>query len=402
MPKIKNSKLIETVLETLIKKIGRRTSEAFAVVTIDSVIKGLYKKYSFLKYINIKDTSYSEGLKAISINLKIDTINSNTFQLALKDIIETTIGKINEKADYFFIKEFQEEFSSILNFDLDDLDINLNLIQFQYIVDRKHEHEVIKNSEIIENILIALIVIINQKLSETLAIKTMASTVKKLKENYELFNHIEISETRDSKGYYSINALSSINNIDYIQISQAIEKLIEEVGIILECENDELFIKNLKEELGNKHLNAMKKIGINLDHVQNRLFKCGHEILIKKVISVLVDMIGRETSKSFAVSALDKIIKNLNQKYEILNYIKIDETNYDKGSEAFYIEPEINSVESFKIGKAIREIIKTIYNSLGTKTYNFIEEFKTNLGERYLAEIEKIGVNLHFLELKLA
>ena len=92
---------------------------------------------------------------------------------------------------------------------------------------------------------------------------------------------------------------------------------------------------------------------------------------------------------------------NLQEKYEILKYIKIDENNYDKGPEAFYIEPEINSVESFKIGKAIREIIKTIYNSLGAKTYNFIDEFKNKLGERYLSEIEKLGVNLHFLELKL-
>jgi hypothetical protein len=401
MTNIKNSKLIETILETLIKKIGRRTSEAFAVVTIATVIKSLVNKYVFLKYINIKDTSYSEGIRAITIHPKIDTINPNVFQNALKEIIEKTVSQLNKKADYFFIKEFHEAFADILNFDLNDLNLNLNLMQFQYIVDRKHDHEAIKNSEVIENILIALTILINKKLSETLAIRTMVSTVNKLKEKYSLFNHVEISETSDSKGYYSINTLPGIDDIDYIQISQAIEAIIEEIGILIECENDEQFIINLKDELGERHLSAMKKMGINLDHIQNRLFKCGHELLIKRVISVLIEMIGRETSVGFAVSALDKIINNLQEKYEILKYIKIDENNYDKGPEAFYIEPEINSVESFKIGKAIREIIKTIYNSLGAKTYNFIDEFKNKLGERYLSEIEKLGVNLHFLELKL-
>jgi len=400
MPKLRNTKLIESVLQTLIKKIGRRTSEAFAVVTLDTVLKNLISKYNFLKYITIKDTSYSEGIKAININNKIDTINSNEFEKAVRDIVEMTVGQLNKKADYFFIKEFQEAFSDILDFDLNELNLDLNLMQFQYIVDRKHEHEVIKNSEVIENIITTLTIICNRKLSEALAIKTMVSTVKKLEDKYDLFKYIEITDTRDSKGYYTIKALPIINDYDLITIANAIETLIEEIGIILECENDEFFIEIFKSELGEKYLSEIKKMGINLNHIQNRLFKCGHEILVKRVLNVLIDMIGRETSVGFAVITLNSIIKNLKEKYDVLNYIKIDESNFNKGSEAFFVESTINSVESFKIGKAIREIIKTIYNSIGAKTYNFIEEFKTRLGEKYLLEIEKIGVNLHFLELK--
>lgn len=400
MSKLKNSKLIESVLQTLIKKIGRRTSEPFAVVTLDTVLRGLVSKYNFLKYITIKDTSYSEGIKAINISSKIDTINPIEFQRAIKDIIEMTVGQLNKKADYFFIKEFHEAFADILDFDLIDLNLDLNLMQFQYIVDRKHDHEVIKNSEVIENVLTALTIICNQKLSESVAIETMVSTINRLEGKYELFKNIIISDTSDSKGYYTINALPALNDYDLITIAESIEAVIEEIGKILECENDENFIESFKNEMGDKYLNALKKMGINLNHIQNRLFKCGHEILVKRVINVLIDMIGRETSVGFAVTTLNSIIKNLQEKYDVLKYIRVDESNYNKGSEAFFVESDINSVESFKIGKAIREVIKTIYNSLGTKTYNFIDEFKTKLGEKYLLEIEKIGVNLHFLELK--
>ena len=80
--------------------------------------------------------------------------------------------------------------------------------------------------------------------------------------------------------------------------------------------------------------------------------------------------------------------------------IKIDKSQYTEGADAISIMPEVNSVESYKLGKAIREIIKMTHKHLGDKSYNFIEEFKNKLGDKYLSEIEKIGVNLHFLELK--
>jgi hypothetical protein len=37
---------------------------------------------------------------------------------------------------------------------------------------------------------------------------------------------------------------------------------------------------------------------------------------------------------------------------------------------------------------------------LGERGDGFIEEFKNKLGNEYLSEIEKMGVNLYFLELK--
>ena len=61
---------------------------------------------------------------------------------------------------------------------------------------------------------------------------------------------------------------------------------------------------------------------------------------------------------------------------------------------------EINSVESYKLGTAFREIIKVIHDILGDET--FIPEFKKKMGDKNLLEIEKMGVNLHFLELRFA
>ena len=46
-----NSEVVEHTLQALISKIGRRTSEGFAVITIDKILKELESKYDVLKHI---------------------------------------------------------------------------------------------------------------------------------------------------------------------------------------------------------------------------------------------------------------------------------------------------------------------------------------------------------------
>lgn len=65
--------------------------------------------------------------------------------------------------------------------------------------------------------------------------------------------------------------------------------------------------------------------------------------------------------------------------------------------------PEISNVEPYEFAKAIRDVIKIAETHLDDKTNtSFIEDFKKQLGGEYLLQIEKIGVNLHFLEFKFA
>ena len=49
----------------------------------------------------------------------------------------------------------------------------------------------------------------------------------------------------------------------------------------------------------------------------------------------------------------------------------------------------------------MREVIRKIFTEYEKKNIEFITEFKQHLGDEYLKEIESLGVNLHFLQLKL-
>ena len=72
MVNLKNSEIIEHMLQILINKIGRRTSESYAVVTIDAILKELETEFSFLKYIKIKNMLYYDRIDAVSIMSDID------------------------------------------------------------------------------------------------------------------------------------------------------------------------------------------------------------------------------------------------------------------------------------------------------------------------------------------
>jgi len=93
-------------------------------------------------------------------------------------------------------------------------------------------------------------------------------------------------------------------------------------------------------------------------------------------------------------------IKKLEGTYDALKHIKIDKSRCTEGVNAISIMPEVNNVEPYELAKALRDVIKMTGTHLGGKTTSFIEDFKKQFGEEYIQEIEKIGVNLHFLELK--
>jgi hypothetical protein len=108
----------------------------------------------------------------------------------------------------------------------------------------------------------------------------------------------------------------------------------------------------------------------------------------------------KEKSKENIKLKMNEVISSLKQNYEFLDNIKIKEISLENNDNIFEINPEINNVPAYKYAKALREIIIETSNYFSKDKSIFIDEFKQSIGDEYLYEIEKIGVNLHFLEMK--
>ena len=399
MPNLTNSEVIECILRALASKIGRRTSETFAIATIDKILKELKPKYDFLKCVRIQDTTYSEGMGAVSIIPEIDSVKSDVFYKALNDIIKSVVKYLEGKTDLFFIKEFQEALDYNVDLKMKQEGIDLNLMEFEYTLDRKQALKT-DNSEVIENVIRVLTCLLNRVFPEKQAIESMINIVKKLEGEYDFLKYIEITDNEDSKGSIVIKVWPDIDTVFSTKVAEAIEKLIWEVSVSVEWDAEESFIECFKNDLGEEQLSKIEKMSVNLDHIQTALLQKNRE-LVKKSLDALVAVVGSMTSEGFAIVAVDKAIKKLEGMHDVLRYIKIDESRYTEGAVAIDVIHEINNVESYKLAKTLREVIKMTGRSLSDKsTASFIEEFKSQLGKEYLYEIEKIGINLHLLELK--
>ncbi|MEA3458539.1 MAG: hypothetical protein U9R21_07675 [Candidatus Thermoplasmatota archaeon] len=401
MSNLKNSQAVRCVLQTLINKIGRRTSKGFATVTLDEIIKEFMPRYDFLKYIKIEKMFYSGGIDAVSVSSDIDLVDPAEFYNAIEDIMETTVKNIKKKADFFFIREVEEELNDVYGLNLKERNIDLSRMQLQFIVDKRQEFQM-KNSEMVEIVIGALNNVIDKKFPETQKTKKIVESIRELEKKYDFLSYVEISNEPTSGGFHRIRVLSSINKVSPLIVSEAIQKHIHDVGNSLNWTGGKSFIESLEEELGEKRLAEIKKIGINLKHINFILMQREHKILVEKALEALAYVIGKDTSNISAVAVIDAAIEKLEERHDVLKYIKIDKSRYEEGADAISVMPEINNVESYRLGKAIRQVIKVTGSKLGSRTATFIEDFKNQLGAEYLFEIGKIGVNLHFLELKFA
>ena len=125
--------------------------------------------------------------------------------------------------------------------------------------------------------------------------------------------------------------------------------------------------------------------------------------LIQQVIKTLLGITRRRASESISILLINTILKTLTGRYSFLNNVKI-KTEVEYGeitADSISVDSDINSVDSSTMGKVIETIIRVISMDLKEKAgLFFIKEFKNQLGENYVSEIRKCGVDLDLLQLE--
>jgi len=117
------------------------------------------------------------------------------------------------------------------------------------------------------------------------------------------------------------------------------------------------------------------------------------------ILRTLYLVASRRTSQTFAATVIGAIIKTLEQNYEFLKYINIENPEYTNSEIIINISNEIETVEPSKIGIAVEAIIRIVYMDLVGKTgLFFMKELKEQAGEQVITELRNYGVNLALLQ----
>jgi hypothetical protein len=117
------------------------------------------------------------------------------------------------------------------------------------------------------------------------------------------------------------------------------------------------------------------------------------------ILRTLYMVASRRTSQTFAATVIGAIIKTLEQNYDFLRYINIEDPEYTNSEIVINISNEIDTVEPTRIGTAVEAIIRIVYMDLVGKTgLFFMKELKEQAGEQIITELRNYGVDLALLQ----
>ena len=310
---------------------------------------------------------------------------------------------MKKSADYFFIREFQEAVDDIDHLRINTEDLNLGVMQLEYIIDRK-QSQLMKKNELIFSVVKALIFSLNQYYQDRKVIDIIKESINYLKEVYVFLDYIRISGKTDGEGFYLIDVGGEINNTLSFILAEGIQKLLELTINKTDLENKDSIIDGFKLKLGDRNLYEIENLGVKLDKIRIEKSKYEEEDIIKKSLESLIKVIGMRTSDKFAVSVVSHILESLKKSNEKspLSMISIDNSANSSSLPncSISVSPNIKYAKTKEIARGIQEIVKMAGTHLGNKTISFVDDFKSQLGNNYVTAMEDLGVNFQLLEFK--
>jgi len=404
MPSLENSEVVEKLIQILIKVVGRRTNKDFATNSLEGIINRLKQKYDFIKYVEIENASYSEGKKDAFVRSEINNIDTNLVGNAIDEIFNEMIKAMGKNVGFYYIKEIQDDLERELGGFFNEYDVNLNIKQQEHLLEimetRVIKIQEVKNSEIFEIVLSGFVRLLNKKISESFTKDLVMDCIKKLEVQYDFFKYFNIEEIRDPRSPYQVVIDPEIDNILITGRAEVLEKLINEIGRAADLDTRRFIGEKFEMLIDNRDLSKIKRIGVKLNEIEKSLRKEGHQLILNEIFRSILGIIEKKIAVDFGVKYLDAIIKKCSEKHEVLKYIKVDINRSEEGINAIEIDPVINSIDSYDLGKAIKDLLVRSQIDLKNLTNNFFNDFEENIDKEVLPEIEKIGVNLHILELR--
>ena len=395
-----NSEIFARLLESTIHVIGRRSSDGYAVVVVNNVLKGLSEKYNFLKNIEIKNIKYSETNDFIDIKSDINNVSPFEIRDAATDFFGKIIVSMGKNAGYFFIKELKEYIGIEYDVALQKMDIDLNQMQFEHFMEKRQQSgaDLAKDTAtIFKHILGILFDIMHKNVNADFAISTMTRCIDKLKEEYDFLKYISLQNVRHTLGDETIVVSKEINNVKPSVAGKALEKLMVEISESLERKKVHFLSESFKERLNKRYLPNIEEMGIDLNVLQ-----VSNRALLQNVLKVIIDVLSESSSEDYAFSFMDDVLKKSGMRYDFLKDVSIEYTRLsEEGLDAISINRNVEDIDPMMMGKIIQSFLENLVRSLrGDLGRNFIGVFKDNLEKVFLHRLEEMGVNLHMMQLR--
>ncbi len=384
-------------IETIIDIIGRKTSQEYAVITIQNLVKRVQLKYPFFQGVEIKNSRSLELEGIVSVKSSLNDIPPKEVGNALKDLVSRIMTSLGKTAGFFFIRETREkigiEYDRIL---LKDMDIDLTLMQSTIIIENKSMNVLeIQKNDVFRRFLKVLNEVVEKQTSKSFALSNLQKNIIKLQPQHPFLGSILINDVRYTLGSEEIVVPESLNNVESEELGRAMTSILFETDKALIDLGRNSVADDLKTHLTFEYLSRLKEMGVNITSQG-----IGYTAVFTQIIKTMIDIIGKISSEDYAILVLNTFLRKIESKYDFLKTIYVEPAT--KTGEIYQIKigGNIDGITETDARRAIQQLLETISHSLGEKINNeFIQNFKNSLDKKYLMKLEDIGVNFHMIEL---
>jgi len=383
-------------LKSIVEVIGRRSSEDYALVMLGNTIKKLQERHYFLRFLQIKNTRYSEIKYVVTIDSSINEIDSEDLGKAMQEIVGMVVTAMGKDAGFFFVKEIKNKIGPNYEIALRNMGVDLDLMQFSFEVDKKQTRTLtIENSDVFRQVLKTLIALIEKEIGRDFAISTVTKLIEEYANKYDFLKNITMVDIPYTLDENEINVGQEIDRLEPTHVGKAIEDIIVGVHRSLGENGKPLHIDEFKRQLTSDYRTKLEEMGVNLKKKQ-----FGNSLVFKYVIKALIAVISQASTQRYAVFAMNSFLKKIDTKYVFLKHIVVNPVESDELCDVS-IMTNLDEISETDVRRAIQKLLEEIIDSLGGKLgQKFINEFKNSLEKNCLLRIEEMGVNLHMIQLR--
>jgi hypothetical protein len=260
-------------------------------------------------------------------------------------------------------------------------------------------------ADVTRQFLQTLIDIIGRKTSQEFASVTIRNLIKKLQPTYPFVQDIEIKNTYSLELEKSITVHESLNAADPKKVGMVLKELTKIIMKSMGKTAGYFFIRETREKMGNDYNTILvKTMDVDLTMMQSAyiaekksvaLLHIETSDVMRRFLKTMIDMLEKQTSKTYAIGFIAQRIGLLRQQYAFLEKITFNDIRYTLGSEEVVVPPEIDNIDSRELGKAIVSILHDTDKTLADLGRNsVVSDLKTYLTTEYLTKLEEMGVTI--------
>lgn len=123
--------VFKNVLKALVDIINETTTQSYAILLVNNVIKKYEDRYQYLEHVNIDGKNFSEGVDAIVIPEELNSIRPSELGRGIRKIIEDIINCLGEDAGSQFIEKFKKRLGKAYLLRIEEIGVNLHLIELK-------------------------------------------------------------------------------------------------------------------------------------------------------------------------------------------------------------------------------------------------------------------------------